>query len=403
MSESVTQVTSPDRESAQLSAAIDRFALYSGDAVEQLVQRMGALSAAANASRQRAVGVALAGWGVLLVLTLASGTAAGFPGAFLSDANAFARYLLAAPLLVLMDRRVDAQLRRYLAHFVDAPLIAPHHMSDAAAAIVRAIDRARNREALVICAALAFCLVLCGHLFREVQLPDWRYTGDADATRVTLAGLWAGVVAAPLFWFLLLRAIWRYLCWAMLLRQVARLDLRLVAAHPDNSGGLGFLGQHPNVFSALMFALAVSVAGSVAQGLNSGRISPEAYGWMLSFWVAFTAGFFAISLTAFRTPLADLKRRTRFAAAASATRRLRAQEREVFGRNFAAPDAREASADVPDAAKLDEAARKMRTIPFSRAAILPLTASALLPLLVAGATQLPLKDLLSAARKLLVL
>ncbi|MDW4497231.1 hypothetical protein R5H30_04495 [Sulfitobacter sp. D35] len=403
----MTEAESPKGKDAQdtrvFDAAVDRFALHSGDALDQLTLRLSALSETARRARGKAIAVAIVGWGVLLFITLLSGTAAGFRGAFLADANAWARYLVASPLLLLMDRRVDVQLRRYLAHFAEAPLIAPHHMTQAADAVVRAIDRARSRHALLACAGLAFVLVLCGHLFRDVQLPDWRYAGTPENTRVTVAGLWAGLVTAPIFWFLLLRALWRYFCWAQLLRGIARLDLRLVATHPDRSGGLGFLGQHPNVFSAMMFALSISVAGSVAQGLSSGRISPDAYGWMLSIWVATTAALFLVSLTAFRAPLLDLKRRTRMAAAANATRRFRAQERETFGRNFAAPQDAEAEGDAADAAKIDEAAKKMRTIPFSRAAILPLLGAALLPLLAAGATQLPLGDIVSAAKKLLVL
>jgi hypothetical protein len=41
-----------------------------------------------------------------------------------------------------------------------------------------------------------------------------------------------------LFWFLLLRWLWRHAVWGLLLRDLARLELRLVATHPDGAGGL---------------------------------------------------------------------------------------------------------------------------------------------------------------------
>jgi hypothetical protein len=62
-----------------------------------------------------------------------------------------------------------------------------------------------------------------------------------------------------------------------------------------------------------------------------------------------------------------------------------------------------ASSDVPDPSKLYAAAGKLSTFLISRAAIVPVAAAALLPLVAAGATQLPVRELLKAARGLLLL
>ena len=70
----------------------------------------------------------------------------------------------------------------------------------------------------------------------------------------------------------------------------------------------------------------------------------------------------------------------------------------------AASDADAAAAgELPDPAKLYAAARKLSTYLISRAAILPVAAAALLPLVAAGATQLPVKELLKIAKGLLLL
>jgi hypothetical protein len=53
--------------------------------------------------------------------------------------------------------------------------------------------------------------------------------------------------------------------------------------------------------------------------------------------------------------------------------------------------------------KLYAAARKLSTFLISRAAIVPVAAAALLPLVSAGATQLPIKELLKIARGFLLL
>jgi hypothetical protein len=60
------------------------------------------------------------------------------------------------------------------------------------------------------------------------------------------------------------------------------------------------------------------------------------------------------------------------------------------------------SADVADPAKQFEATRKMSTLLLDRSALGPVSAAALLPLVAAGSTQLPYKELLSIFKKLLL-
>jgi hypothetical protein len=58
--------------------------------------------------------------------------------------------------------------------------------------------------------------------------------------------------------------------------------------------------------------------------------------------------------------------------------------------------------EIPDPSKMYESAKKMSANVFSRAAVLPVSAAALLPLLAAGATQLPFKELLKVVKRLLL-
>jgi hypothetical protein len=47
--------------------------------------------------------------------------------------------------------------------------------------------------------------------------------------------------------------------------------------------------------------------------------------------------------------------------------------------------------------------RKLSTFLFNREALLPISAAALLPLVAAGATQLPFKEILKIMKKMLLL
>jgi hypothetical protein len=190
-----------------------------------------------------------------------------------------------------------------------------------------------------------------------------------------------------------------------MLKEFAGLEMRLVATHLDGAGGLAFIGRYPNVFTVLVFAISCVIAAGIARGLLDGSLEIATYGYLMASWLAVAYALFVLPLAAFRRPLQEHKERTLLSCSAQVTRRERAKEREVLGRNLADSDeASETSSEsFPDPAAIYEAARKLRTIPFSRTALLPLGAAALLPLLAAGMTQVPLEQLVSSAKRLLFL
>ena len=62
-----------------------------------------------------------------------------------------------------------------------------------------------------------------------------------------------------------------------------------------------------------------------------------------------------------------------------------------------------AAEEIPDPSKVFATARKLSVFLFSRSALLPISAAALLPLVAAGATQLPIKELFKVMKRLLLL
>lgn len=93
-------------------------------------------------------------------------------------------------------------------------------------------------------------------------VPGWK---DGHGFRTfSLAGTWAFFVSYPILVYFTYLWLWRQLLWARFLRSTTQLELKLVAAHPDKLGGLGFLeasvlGQIP--FS---FCIGVGLAGPIA-------------------------------------------------------------------------------------------------------------------------------------------
>jgi len=99
------------------------------------------------------------------------------------------------------------------------------------------------------------------HAVRE--LPGWHGFHAATGFAFSPAGRWGMLVSLPLLLLLELGWIWRLCLWTRFLWLMNRLDLRLVAAHPDHSAGLRFLGYSLRAFLPIAFVFGVVVAGPV--------------------------------------------------------------------------------------------------------------------------------------------
>ena len=390
------------------SRSIDEFLIARGGPFYELQQRLGLLhEQALHAGRRATLLVGLA-WGVPLLLSALAGNAIGpaANGPFLLELGAWARYAIAIAIFVLMERMVEERLRVHLRQFARAPLLAPASMPAAAEAVVRALRRRDAPFGELVCLALAYAISLGNVvLILHADASSWLVTVAPEGVRLTLAGWWCALVSNPLFLFLLLRWLWRYVVWALLLRELAGLELRLVATHPDGAGGLAFIGHYPNVFAAFVFALSCVLGAAIAHALLRDELTMAVYGQLMGAWLVVVMVLFGAPLVAFSKRLRQLKHATLLVAGAVATRRERALERELLGANMAAaPDAdATASSECPDASKTYAAAQKLSTLLISRTAILPVAAAALLPLVAAGATRLPVKELLTVAKRLLLL
>ena len=255
--------------------------------------------------------------------------------------------------------------------------------------------------ALVVAYALSYAMTTAS---QTIAPQSWLNTLQDGAVHLSLAGWWFLLVSAPLFFFLMARWIWRFVVWGLLLRDLANLDLQLAVMHPDRTGGLAFISHYPPVFSAFVFALSCTFAAGSAKAILHAHVDFHIFMYVMAAWLVLIIVLFALPLTAFRRPLGDLKKQTLLQASALAERANRAVEQRWLGR---AQDPKDvpAPADAPsrsDLAAVYEAARKMRSVPLSKESVLPLAIAVVVPMVAVGATQLPIKELLKFASKLLI-
>ena len=251
-----------------LSPQIPDFSLILGGPLFQLLRRAHLCGDVADLLWRRVIALALITWLPLLVLSIAEGHAWGnnVKVPFLFDMDVHARFLLALPLLIVAELVVHQRMRLVVGTFVKRALVPDEARGRFDAAIADAM-RLRNSvlaELLLIALVYGLGVVFIWRRHAAMDLPTWYGTTMTGKLQPTLAGWWLGCVSLPLIQFILLRWYFRLLIWTRFLWQVSRIDLRLVAIHPDRAGGLGFLSTVTYAFAPLLAGQGVLLAGVMA-------------------------------------------------------------------------------------------------------------------------------------------
>jgi hypothetical protein len=270
------------------------FSLVLGGPLFQLFRRARLSSGGLELARRRVVVFALVGWLPLLVLSLIGGTAigGGIKIPFLYDIEAHVRFLVALPILIGAELIVHARIRPAVNRFVERNIIGAEDLPRFHAAIESA---RRVRNSLVVEIALVILVYTLGLWVWRSQvatgIESWYATSEGARWHLTAAGYWYAFVSVPIFQFILLRWYLRCFIWFQFLWRVSKLNLRLIATHPDRAGGLGFLGNSSYAFGPILFAQGSLLAGLIAtrvlydqQDLMSFRI--EAAG-LIAFFMLF--------------------------------------------------------------------------------------------------------------------
>ena len=220
---------------------------------------------------RRSVAMVAIGWVVPLLLVILRSVLGEGEAilSFVSDFAVHSRSLVAAPALIFAEAVCGPRLGVIAGHFVDSGLVPPSERPRFEAAVRSTI---RLRDALVaefVVAFLAYGIVYLV-INSGAKLPDWQVNTSGPATPLSLAGWWHSMVSVPLLLFLILGWIWRVGLWMRFLWLVSKIDLRLIPAHPDQAGGLQFVGHSLRAFAIVGFGFGTVVAGTLANKVAQG-------------------------------------------------------------------------------------------------------------------------------------
>lgn len=376
----------------------------------RLQLRLGLLTDTNLAAARRAVIFVLLAWLPALLLAVLQGLALNpqHQKAMLLDFGMYA-YAVAIVAFVLMEQTSDRRMAWLTSQFTARGIV----RESARAGFVTARSNMERRtgsalaEGLILVAAYVMSYVWLKHGAARVEGGTWIGQVADGALQSTGAGWWTLLVALPLFWFLLGRWLWRFVTWGLMLRDIARCDLRLVATHPDRCGGIAFIGQYPKTYLMFVFALSSVVAAAVLKMVVFGGASLMSFKFALLGMIVFLCMAFVVPLLAFAPVLSALKRKglSHYGALVS-QHNLAFEEKWIDGRQAQASDGLLGSPDVSSLADLAagfELVRAMRTVPMTKASVVPLIFAALLPLAGVALTQAPFRAIIDSVKGLLLL
>lgn len=308
-----------------------------------------------------------------------------------------ARCLIAIPMFLIAELAVDRYLPIAIRYFRVSGLV-----DDATLPrfreVLRRIERLRDsyRSLLLI---LALVVLGVGYgVLRPLEVHEviWAVTGPSDRPYLELAGYWYLFVTRPIFVLLLMRWLWRVLLVGILFLRIGALDLRLVATHPDQAAGLGFLEVVPVLFAPVVFGMSAVVAATLGHEVLYHGTHVNTLYLPLGVFVAMIVAIFVAPLMFFSGNLRRLKRRALLQYGTLVAHHGRQVERRwirgepVEDEMLSAPEL----GPVADTISMYDAVARIRPTPFRRGPVMALAVAALLPMIPVLAIEVPLRDLL---------
>lgn len=192
---------------------------------------------------------------------------------FFTDVAAYARFLLAVPILILSDYIILPRLDAIAQYFVSSGLVLPDDQPRFDEAVASARRLSLGVWPSVGIAIVVYALVFTvGVTVSPTALLDWQRS-DGPLS-LSAAGWWYLLVSAPLILGLILSWLWRIGIWMRFLHLLSRMELRLVPSHPDNAAGLAFVALSPRIFAPLAFAIGVLTAGTLGNEVIHLHLDP---------------------------------------------------------------------------------------------------------------------------------
>jgi hypothetical protein len=344
-------------------------------------------------------------WLPLLVFSIAQGLAfghrTGIP--FARDFAINVRFLVALPIFIVAESKIDRRWRRLVLEFLRSNLVHEDQLPVFEAILGRI---ARLRDHFFPELALLILAYLPSLLIHESELllagSNWHFR--VCTASLSLAGWWFKIISMPLFRFLMLRWFWRIILWTIFLWRVSRMNLHLVATHTDRAAGLGFLSEGQIAFSPIVFAGSTVIASEIGNAIAYEGATLASLKFVMIGYGVLAVTILVLPLLVVVPTLVKVKKSALFEYGA-----LVAHHNQLFQAKWI-DGQRPAWQEIlgnPDASSLADlgtsfgVVRDMSYIPIDKPTLIGLTVAALLPMIPVIVFATPVNDLIRLVVKTL--
>lgn len=377
------------------------FSLVLGGPLYQLLRRAHLSDDALSMIRRRVIICIILAWLPLLLLSALEGRFYGDATVvpFLLDAEVHIRFLVTMPLLLVAELVVHRRMRPLLLQFVERKLVPGEALAKFDAAIASAF-RLRNSvlaEVLLVAFVYGVGILVIWRYYLALETSTWYATPSPEGASLSIAGIWYGYVSLPLFQFLLCRWYFRLFIWVRFLWQVSRIELSIVAGHPDHLGGMGFISGQVYAFAMLAVAHGSMLAGTLANRIFFVGASLLDFKAEIAIMVVFMMCVLFGPLLFFSPQLAAAKRKGSRAYGVLAERYTREFEAKWLRERLPENEPLLGNSDFQSQADLGNSfasVQSMRIVPVKRDDVLRLAVVTLAPLVPLALTMMPLEELL---------
>lgn len=382
------------------------FLLMEGGPLYNFQKRVGLIAGHHPRITRRAIAAALLTFFPLLILSALQHRAVhNVPVPFVRDFSTYSRFLFAIPLLLLAEKILGPRIAIAATHFIEAGLVPEKDYGRFGDFIDRGLRSRDSVLAEIILAILAYIFAYVGLRSFAVHAETWYVTRTSGGPSLTWAGWWLLLFCAPLFQFLVYRWLWRLFLWFQFLSRVRGLDLQLFPTHPDEAGGLGFIGETQRFFGIILFALSLGSAGVLANDLVYDKIPLQNFAPAIAIYIVVAVLILVAPLGLFaglllRTKHAGLNQYGSLATAYTSA----FQHKWIRGEN-SQDEPLLGTGDIQSLADLGNSyqiVEKMKALPIDLRTLLHLVVAGILPLVPLLLAVMPLKDLLKLVFKVLM-
>jgi hypothetical protein len=308
-----------------------------------------------------------------------------------------ARFLLAVPILLFAETILGPHLGRASLHFVHSGLVPEEDFKRFDTAVKDGLRWRDSTIAELVILLLAYFSAATALKSMAVQVSTWYVIRTDSTVSLTWAGWWFVLFCVPLFQFLELRWIWRLFLWGQFLWRMSRLHLQLVPTHPDEAGGLAFVGEAHRFFSIILFAFSIAVSGVLANSVVYDKIPLQHFAPLIAAYVIIVVALVLVPLFVFAPILLKTKRNGLYEYGALATEYTSSFQKKWVDIQPPREETLLGTGDIQSLADLGNSfsfIEKMDPLPMGPRTPIVLVAACLIPMVPLLLTMMPLTDVI---------